>query len=367
MNLCGMTRHKFPTARTGLAAWIFLLAAIFAVSPTLAREKLPQLIQFSIQDENGNFFHEGEIEFCTPEGECLFADIHPGFPGHFFLPSADLQPDVPYTVFVYDKEVKVLFEMRGWTFIPADYDPAYSAYWEMNQFLIFPHFTAHADRRLTFHLETTLNPEWQVVTGLGYGDQDYDNLPDWPTFLARVEMPFLFGGNFQTSGDAAGGIISLRQSYGLGAVWRSKYPRVVPHRDRGVWFREFGVAYNQTRYETEGVYYPGRDSDVKFHRLLLTYGIGRMDQGMQNHWGLSGVLGVGGIYDGTRLVRYLSRDFQMVGVGVQATFQHELFETRRLRVGLSVKARWLYYPSDGDENDHWYGSAPSAAVGLVFY
>ena len=367
MILRGEIRRDRHTARARLSVWILLLAAIIAISPALAREKLPKLIQFSIQDENGNFFHEGEIEFCTPDGDCLFADIHPGFPGHFFLPTAQLKPGEAYSVFVYDTDVNVLFEMRGWTFIPEDYDPGYSAYWELNQFLIFPHFQAHENRRLTFHLDTTLNPEWQVLSGLGYGGENLNNLPEWPTFLASVEVPFMFGSNFRTNRDAAGGVIALRKSFGIGAIWRSKYPRVVPQRDRGVWFRKFGVAYHQTRYETAGVYYPGRDSDVKFHRLLISYGFGHMDQGMQNHWGLSGVLGMGGIYDGTTLVRYMGRDYRMLGIGVQANFQHEIFETRRLRVGLSVKAQYMIYPSDGDEHDYWYGGAPSASVGLVFY
>jgi hypothetical protein len=256
MTLCSVKQRSDWRAGIRLGVCILALMAVFAHFPAQAREKLPKLLQFSIQDENGNFFHQGEIEFCTADGECLFADINPGFPGHFLLPTEDLKPGVPYTVFVYDTDVNVLFEMRGWTFIPEDYDAGYSPYWELDQFLVFPNFKAHADRRLTFHLETTLNPEWKVVSGLGYANEDLNNLPDWPTFLLGLEVPTIFGGNFAADDEASGGVPERHLGLGLSGVWRSKYPRVIPHRDRRVIYRQFGVAYHQTRYVTSGVYFP---------------------------------------------------------------------------------------------------------------
>lgn len=348
-------------------ALIALWVVFFAVSGAQARDKLPLLIQFSIQDENGNFFYEGEIEFCTPEGECIFADIQPGFPGHFFLPSEDIQAGVPYTVFVYDPQVTVLFEMRGWTFDPADYDPGHNSYWKLDQFLIFPQFRAHQDRKLTFQLDTTLNPEWKVVSGLGYADEDLDNLPDWPEFLASIQVPFMLGSKFTSDENAAGGVSSVKVGVGLSGTWRSGYPKIVPERERWVPFREFTLAYNQNRYETLGVYYPGRDSDVTFHRFTLSYGLGKMDQTMKKQWSVSAALGYGGIYDGTKLLRYLDRNYSMFGLGVQARIIRGIYESDRLNIGLMGQLEWMYYLGDHQDDDFWFGSAPAALIGLTVY
>ncbi len=355
-------------ARQWLLAAIFAILAVnIAAWPAAAGGKLPVLIQFSIQDENGNFFYEGEIEFCTPDGECIFADIEPGFPGHFFLPSAALEPGVPYTVFVYDPKVTVLFEMRGWTFNPDDYDPGHNSYWELDQFLIFPNFKAHDDRRLTFHLETTLNPEWQVVAGLGYADDDFDNLPDWPEFMASVQGAFMVGGKFTSDENAAGGVSKVKPGFGLAGAWRSRYPRVVPERDARVSFRELRIAYEQNRYGTLGKYYPGRDSDVTFHRLIASYGVGLMDQSMFNHYTVALAVGFGGIYDGSSVLHYQDRRYLLMGIGLQARYTHELFDTERLNIGLTGQLEWMYYPGGDGEDDFWFGSAPSASVGFTVY
>jgi len=353
-----------------LVAVFALLGAFIAVSgqfsTALAREKLPAMIQFSIQDDNGSFFYEGEIEFCTPDGECLFADIDPGFPGHFWLPRKELKPGVPYTVFVYDPQVTVLFEMRGWTFNPEDFDPGYNTYWELDQFLIFPHFKAHPDRKLTFHLDTTLNPEWKVVSGLGFADDDYDNLPDWPEFMLGLHVPFMLGGKFTSDENAAGGVKDVDPGFGLSGTWRTKYPRIVPERDKSITYREVTLSYSQNRYETLGVYYPGRNSDVTFHRLVGSYGFGFMDQEMSNHWSVAGALAFGGIYDGSSTLRYLGQKYTTVGVGVQARVTHELYDTERLKIGLTGHLEWMIY-SGGEERGFWYGSAPAGMLGLTFY
>jgi hypothetical protein len=357
-----------PARKAGQVAIFVLLAAFIAASGAFGGDRLPTLIQFSIQDEDGNFFYEGEIEFCTPDGECLFADINPGFPGHFFLPSAELKAGVPYTVFVYDPQVTVLFEMRDWIFEPKDYDPGYNRYWELNQFLIFPNFKAHPDRRMTFHLETALNPEWQVVSGLGFSDDDFDNLPDWPEFMATLQVPFMLGNRFTRDEGAAGGVSDLKPGVGISGTWRMGYPRVVPERDAMVRYRELTLAYHQNRYDTRGVYYPGRDSDVSFNRVTLSFGLGMMDQLMQNHWSLAAAFAFGGIYDGTEVLSYRGRDYSLYGFGIQARYIHEMIATERLNVGLTGQFEWMYYPAEKiDDNDFWFGSAPAAMIGLTVY
>ena len=36
-------------------------------------------------------------------------------------------------------------------------------------------------------------------------------------------------------------------------------------------------------------------------------------------------------------------------------------------VGLMGQGGLMYYPADNQDNDHWYGLAPSLAIGLVVH
>jgi len=365
------TRREYEGRRSGLGVWLLAICALWGAfgggQPATASDKLPLLLQFSIQDEDGNFFHEGEIEFCTADGECLYADINQGFPGHFFLPTTELKPGVPYSVFVYDKAVNVLYEMRGWTFIPEEYDPEYYRIWDEDKFVVFPIFEAHRDRRLTFRLETTLNPEFERKGGLDPATVGPDSLPPFPRFMGAVEVPFLVGGKFSSDENAAGGVIEVKPGFGVRAFWRTHYPTALPERDGWVSFRVFSAAYQQNRYKTWEVYTPGRQSDVTFHRVTVSYGLGRMDQARSKHWSVSAAASVGGIFDGGKTLEYLDRKYQLFGLGGQARGIYQIYQNGHIKVGALGQAELMYYPGGSGDNDFWYGLAPSFSFGFVIY
>ncbi|MBU8869607.1 MAG: hypothetical protein KOO60_01915 [Gemmatimonadales bacterium] len=352
------------------AIWLVLLGCLLAISPlsSLAAEvKALSFIQFSIQDESGNFFPQGEVEFCTPSGRCIDAAIQPGFPGNFYVPSEELHADTLYTVMIYDQQVKVLWELRDWVFEPEKYDVRWNRYLNLDKFLIFPRFVVYPGRRMTFDIDTTLNPEWERMMNRVDGYAGPDSLPDYPSFLAAAQVPVSLGLKFGSDLSAAGGVSAAKPGWGLVGVKRFGYPRWVLKRDHWAFFREVSLGYSQNRYETLEVTTPGRRSDVLFHQAWLAAGFGMINQEMTAQWSVAGAVSWGGLYDGTEVLKYLDRTYRMYGAGFQLRAVQSLWETERADFGLTGQAHLIYYFADTDESDFWLEWAPSISVGLVVY
>lgn len=360
-------RHTVSARDLWIGLFTILIVFTSLAGVAVAQYKVPVLIQFSIEDKNGNFYHKGEIEFCTPDGDCVFGTIEPGFPGHFRLPSARLKPDTPYTIFVYDDAMTVLYEMRNWVFVPGDYDPDWDYGNKVEKFLVFPRFQAHQDRQLTFSIETTLNPEWQRLSDLNFVAGPPKEHSGYPEFMGAFHLPYMLGGKFGTDEFAAGGVSKMKLGWGLAGYWRTDYPMHQIEREGWVSFRELGLTYAQNRYETLSVMTPGRRGDVTFHRVTVSYGLGMMNQTMTSQWSVSAALSAGGLYDGGELLKYLDRTYLLYGGGVQVRGIHGVFKTGRVDVGVVGQVDLIYYLGDEGLNDFWYGLAPSLSIGVVIF
>lgn len=347
------------------AAWIALALLLPGMSEPAAARPEPPII-FSVQEQSGSFYTRGVVEFCY-DGECLFADIDLGFPGHFTIPFESFRPGVPYTVMIYDTKMNVLYELREWVFEPELYDRHWDSLHEANKFLVFPQFHAQADGTLRFEIVSTLNPQWEDLTGRGKSSRDVDLLPDYPNLWAGCRANFMLGGKFTSDSDAAGGVIDGKTGFGLTVGMRTGFPETKPERDGWLGFREFSVTYVQNRYDTREVMTPGRLSDVTLHRVNLAYGFGRVSQDNRRQWTAAAVLSVGGVWDAGRKLRYLDRTYGLVGAGVQAAYGLRIHHDRRVDVGLWVQVELIHYPVDAADDDYWYGLAPAAAVGLMVY
>jgi len=342
------------------------LAFQLAVTPASAQDKVPRFIQFTVQDSVGNFFPIGEVEFCTPDGECLYADIKNDFPGHFVVPSSKLEPGVAYSVLIYDLNVSVHFEMHNWVYVPRDYDLAFDRFVSVNKFLVFPRFHGRQDGGMTFRLDTTLNPEWAIRKNLPKYTGP-DSLPDFPKLVAGFQVPIMLGGKFKTDQTALGGVDDVRPGVGLYGAMRFGYPRHMPPRGHWVFFQELTVGYQQNRYETWEIITPGRRSDVTFHRVKLSYAMGQMSQSLGFHWSLGVTAAFGGVFDGPEVLSYLGRNYQRPGIGCKASGLNRLFKVGRVDVGISAQVELMYYFADNGPDDYWFGVAPSASVGLVVF
>jgi hypothetical protein len=343
-----------------------ILALWLAPAPAEAQDRVNRFIQYTVQDSDGNFFPIGEVEFCTPEGECFYADIEKDFPGNFILPSARLEPGVAYSVLIYDLNVSVHFEMHNWVYTPRDYDPAYDRFVEVDKFLIYPRFHGQQDGGMTFRLDTTLNPEWALRNNLPKYTGP-DSLPDFPKLVAGFQVPIMLGGKFKTDEAAIGGVDDVRPGLGLFGTLRFGYPDHLPPRDHWVFFQEVTLAYQQNRYETWEIITPGRSSDVTFHRVKLTYGVGQMSQSYASHWSVGVTAAIGGVFDGSQMLTYLDQTYRRPGFGCKASWLQRAFQVGRVDVGVSAQLELMYYFADNGPDDYWFGVAPSASIGLVVF
>lgn len=366
-------RQPRKTLRLLASLKICLMAAILAASlppASDAADRSPGFIQFSVQDLESNFIPIGEVEFClNDEGDtdaCIYADIEHGFPGHFYLSAEDLVPERTYTVMIYTMDVQVIYEIRDWVYVPEDYDRGWDKVLNCEKFLIFPQFHGDPAGRLTFKLDTTLNPEWEERAGEGFVIEEADPLK-FPDVIVAVQPNSMLGGQFKSDTNAAGGVISVSTGWQISGTWRHGYPQ--RHRwDEGwVTCRELTVTYAQNRYETKSIMAPGRIGDVTFHRLNLAYGLSRMNQSQINHYGIAALLSVGGIYDGDGKLTYLDRTYGLFGAGVQAHYRKMFLSGGGLEVGAVVEASAVYYPADADSDDFWFGLAPAVSLGVVVF
>lgn len=367
-----MHRRILPLRRLAQSAGhlkIFLMVAIIAAQfcgLAAAAERAPGFIQFSVQNSDEEFIPIGEVEFCLNGGPCIYADIERGFPGHFYLNAKDLVEDRTYTVMIYTMDVQVIYEIRDWQYVAEDYDRGWDKTLNCEKFLIYPQFLGDPGARLSFKVNATLNPQWEERAGEHFVIEEPNPL-QLPQFLFAAEANRMMGGKFQSDFDAAGGVISVSTGWQVSGTWRHGYPVRRAGREGWVNCRDLTLTYAQNRYETLEVVTPGRLSDVMFHRVNLAYGLTRMSQSQVTHYGAAAVVSVGGIYDGSKPLTYLDRQYKLFGLGLQAHFQQMFLSGGGLEVGALFKAAAIYYPSDDGDDDFWFGLAPTVSLGVVVF
>lgn len=354
-----------------LAVLVALCAVALAVAPpvgaTTADGRPPAVLRFSVQDPDGKFFPHGEVELCLHGGDCLYADIDLGYPGQFTVPSSKLVPDGLYQVIVYDPDVDVVFETRDWRYVPSDYDPGYDILLGVDKFSVYAQFRGRSGGGLGFEIANTLNPEWERRAGKVVAVAGPDSLPGFPRLAGRVTSPYMLGSHFRDAPEAAGGVQSVAAGLGVALSWRHPGARRLEDGEGWRTFREFTFAWDGNRYTTAEVLTPGRSSDVFFHRVTMAYGWGRTNPTGDTQLSLSVVAGAGAVLDGTKVLRYLDREYRMFGAGTRLVAIREVAAGRGVRVGLCgvIEAvRWWAQPIG---TDHWYGLAPTVALGLAFY
>ncbi len=359
-----LTQHRRPLF---FLVFMFTILTLWLVpKPVQAKDRVPRFLQYTVQDQDGNFFPIGEVEFCTSDGDCLYADIEKDFPGHFAILSEKLEPGTAYTVRIYDTRVAVHYEMHNWVYRPKDYDQSFDRILELDKFLVYPRFHGNFDGGMVFRLDTTLTPEWAKRKNISQFSGP-DSLPDFPRLIAGFHVPIMLGENFTTEESAIGGVDDVRPGLGLSGSYRFGYPRHLPERDHWIFFHELTMAYQQNRYETWEIITPGRRSDVTFHRLKISYGVGQMSQSYSSHWSVGVTAAYGGIYDGSEALKYLQRSYKRPGFGCKATWLQRTFGVGRVDVGISVQLELMYYFAENIPDDYWYGMAPSVSFGLVVF
>jgi hypothetical protein len=293
----------------------------------------------------------GMVLFCPEAAPCLEFPVSPD--GTIELDLALLQPDSAYTVLVYADDLSVRFATYGWTYgdPPPDGD---------------------ATPRLRGLPAEQLAVVLPLPAGEPHGDLavpfDGPDLPAeaFPRLLGGITVPFMLGGNFGTSSDALTGVTDVSPGFGVVGLYRFGYPVRRNLGRSSVSFREVSLAYAQNRYETDPVQPTGSGSDLTFHRFTASFGLGRLWDRTQGS--VSVAAGYGGVYDGTELLEFRGRSYGMFGLGLQGRFVwRAVGGDGRLAAGLLAQLEMMYYFADASSDDHWYGWAPSLAVGLIVF
>lgn len=314
----------------------------------LAADEVPSRpLSVSVLDVTGVPMRSGKVVFCPEHGDCQEHQL--SYEGIIILDLDEFMPGTTYTVVVYDTGQSIRYINPGYVMTEKD-------------------LIGGADRKGAQIVGARGQGLIVDLTGLGSADrlahQGPNPLND-PHFLTAITVPFMIGGNFDADESALGGITEVSPGLGITAMYRFGYPQPRPLKKSTVGFQELSIGYAMNRYTTAQIDESDPESDLSFHRAWLAYGLGRLG----HRWQASASLAVsfGGIFDGSTVLDYEDRHYTMVGFGLQGRGIWQFLGGRGLAMGLVGQFELMYYPVDTVENDHWYGLAPSVALGLAIF
>ncbi len=309
------------------------------------------LLQVPVVDAQGGPLTSGVVLFCPQDAPCLEFPISPT--GSISLDSSLLEPAGVYAVLIYGDDLAVRFATYGWVYGGDTTDPDAE-----------PVLRGVSAQQLEVVLPPPPPPPADPVAAAAADDDGQTE--DFPRFLGGVMVPFMLGGAFGTDADALSGVTDVSPGFGVIGCYRFGYPVRRNLGRTSVTFQELSLAYAQNRYHLEPVQPSGAGSDLTFHRFYGTFGLGRQWQRSQGV--LAAAASYGGIYDGSELLEYRDRSYGMFGLGLQGRYVWRMVGGNgRLALGLLGQVELMYYFADHGDNDHWYGWAPSASVGLMVF
>jgi len=350
------------TVLSGFLAAVLLLS-LTPCDGTAAGTPAPQATKIRVMSSDDMPITGGEVEFYKSGDFVMRLTIDAD--GYVELDHGKLEAGTIYTISILDADYNEIYVTNSWRYDPAKFDPEKDAELPYNKYIVDPILQGLVGKNLRMDANKELNPKWEeakrerekgkikeeVTVGL-FGP---------PKVLVAVSFPFTFG-NFGANEDALAGIPESSPLFGLTFSYRHGFPQEADVSKR-LNYREVSVCYSGNRYVTDQVLKPGEQSDVTFHRFSLSYGMGTL----KGRHDASAALAVayGGIYDGGNVLEYLDRTYSLFGFGLHVRYILKLVDSGSVDFGLMGQGEFMYYPADSQENDHWYGLAPTLAVGVV--
>ncbi len=351
-------RHP-GTCGTTAASLLILALAGLAPAPAHAATTLVRTL-----DEVGRPLTDGSVVFCPLDTDCREFPITND--GAIALDRDQLEPGTTYTIIVYDARRTVRYAAFAWTYDPAAFAPTPGGT------PVVPRLQGNARQEVAFdftpeHGPTptappTATPEAAAAKSL---PPSRERPLAMPRFVAGACVPFMLGGHFGVDREALGGVNDVAPGFGAFFAYRFGYPASRRPGPTTVGFREFSLSYAANRYTVAQIEAPTESSDLTFHRLTVALGVGRLTARTMVSGALA--IGYGGVYDGSELLEYGGRTYGMIGVGIQGRCGYRLLGGDAHGLGLLGQLDLMYYPADTGEDDHWYGLAPSLAVGVVVH
>ena len=225
------------------------------------------------------------------------------------------------------------------------------------------------DRRLLSRIPHRVAGRLQITPSGGLTLTFAPDTRVWPVaqeppsrWVLAAGATWLLGGRFGSDGQAIGGGVEATVGPVLMLGRRLGIPGRWPEGRASLDFVEITLAYAMNRY-TVGPLDDGVGRDLAFHRVQLAVGLGRAWR--HTRLVLQGVVGYGGVYDGTTVLERAGRRYAMPAFGGTIRGSRHLATVARLRLGLFGQFSIVHHGADPTVQDHWYGFAPSIRVGLV--
>ena len=307
------------------------------------------IITIAVHDEEGKAMTSGAVLFCPEDAPCFEFAIAAG--SSIRLDRTVLELDAVYSVLIYAEDLSLRYAASEWTY---DNSADATAAPEL-------HGLPAGGLRVTLPAPVSDPDPASTRPAAAVGDP-----VTYPRFQGAILVPVMLGGNFGTDPTALGGVSDVSPGIGMMGSYRFGFPH---HRTLGrssVVFKELSLIYAQNRYQVDPIQPTGNGSDLTFHRFLASFGLGRLWR--RSQVSLAAAAGYGGLYDGGTRVEFRDRTYGMFGLGLQLRYvQRILGRNGGLAVGLLGQLEAMHYFADPGEDDHWYGWAPTASLGVAVY
>lgn len=306
---------------------------------------------------DGKPLQAGEVEIFQSETFVTRSKIDKD--GYFELDHAKLEGGDAYRVSVLDANLAEVYAMDGWVYNSDDFDAVLDPAVGVNKYDLAISLQGAQNASMSLAVDRRVNEDWKrAVSPAETVAATDEGGVDLPKYVANASVVFV-SGNFGADEDALAGIPEADPGFSLSLGFRYGYPALT---DANTWakYREVTVAYAQNRYTTNNAHNT-EQSDVAYHRGTVAYGIGRMKA--KHDMSVALAIDVGGIYDGSEKLEFGEREYGLFGFGVRGRYIFRLAS----HLGLSGDIDLMYYPADSQDDDHWYGLAPSIAIGAAVY
>lgn len=350
------------TTRNPVIHWTLAVGLLVCLAGTSAAQtgSSPQLIKkIQVLDQNKAPLAAGDVDFYV--GEDLLDRLKIGPNGYVEIDHAKFSTGSTYKISIWNEDLDEIFVTSSWIYNPESFDP--EADRGIDKYVVTVTLQGKVGRDLEMVFSRTLNPAWEEREREQATEVAEEQLAGPPTVVGWVGVNFMFG-NFGANADALAGVPDAQPGLAVGFGYRHHYNDADPDSWRG--YRELAFLYAQNRYTTTQVQNPSEQSDVTFHNITLAYGLGWKKS--KNDLTVFGALALGGVYDGSNGLSYNGRDYTgMLGFGVNGRYIRTLAGGAKLKLGLYAQGELMYYAVDSQDNDHWYGLAPSVAIGVAVF
>lgn len=336
-----------PVCRTRLLCAMLLLGWSAWIGPVhaVADDQSDRMLLVEVVDASGRRLPGGMVAVCPVAADCREFPISPG--GRAALDRELLTWSMDLTIVVYDADGATRFATSGWTMSSSD----------RGLLAIRPE---EARGRLAGTASLGLELRFSGAPVAPLPGAAVRAAPSAWFLGAGAVLPV--AGAYTDDDAALGGVHGVATGPLVMLGHRRGLPRRWPAGRSSLDYLDVTASYALNRYRVGQLESPG-DSDLSFHRVSLGVGMGRVWR--RGHVVVQGVVGHGGVYDGSTVLVRGGRTYRMLGFGVAARGSRRLASAGGRRLDLMAGASAIHYLADERTADHWFGTETAVFIGVI--